>query len=123
MADRRAIRIAEGLTEGNCGTVLRDLANEVCLSEPRFWHLFRDATGSSPRKWAMDRRLSRALKLIETTDLTIKEIAFLVEFKHQSLFTRVFRDVFGKAPLQYRRAMTGQQERAILQQERDNNRD
>ena len=83
---------------------------DVGLSESRLWHVM----GSSPREWAVARRLSRALELIETTDMAVKEIAYTVGFKHQSHFTRVFREVFGRPPLQYRLAMAAQQENAIL---------
>ena len=114
MADKRALRIAERLTTGADGLVLRDLAKEVCLSESRLWHLFKEATGASPAEWAMKQRLTRALELIETTDMSVKEVAFAVGFKQQSHFSRVFRRVFGRPPLQYRQALVPQQERANL---------
>jgi transcriptional regulator GlxA family with amidase domain len=114
MADSRAVRIAEVLSIPSDRKVLRDLAKDVGLSESRLWHVFRETMGSSPREWAVARRLSRALELIETTDMAVKEIAYAVGFKHQSHFTRVFREVFGRPPLQYRRATAAQQENAIL---------
>jgi transcriptional regulator GlxA family with amidase domain len=90
------------------------LATDVCLSESRLWHLFKEATGASPHRWATSQRLARALELVETTSLSMKEIGFRAGFKHHSHFTRVFRRTFGQPPLQYRRSMTAQQERANL---------
>lgn len=114
MADKRALRIAERLASGAGGIALRDLAKDVGLSESRLWHLFKEATGSSPAEWTMRQRLARALELIETSDMSVKEIAFAVGFKSQSHFTRVFRRAFGRPPFQYRQTMASQQERAIL---------
>jgi transcriptional regulator GlxA family with amidase domain len=121
MADQRALHIAERLRSGAGGIALRDLAEDVCLSESRLWHLFKEATGSSPAEWAARQRLARARELIETTDMSVKEIAFVLGFKYQSHFTRVFRRAFGHPPLRYRRAVTSQQERINLKQDRDNN--
>jgi transcriptional regulator GlxA family with amidase domain len=62
----------------------------------------------------MKQRLTRASELIETTDMSVKEVAFAVGFKQQSHFSRVFRRVFGRPPLQYQQAIVRQQERANL---------
>jgi len=48
-------------------------------------------------------RIEKAIHLIETSDYSLTEIAYLTGFSDQSHFTRIFKKHTGKNPSQYRR--------------------
>lgn len=51
------------------------------------------------------RRIDKALELLETTDYSLTEIAYLTGFSDQSHFTRTFRQHTGKNPSLYRKQL------------------
>ena len=53
---------------------VRDLAALVRLSPSRFAHLFRQAVGTSPRRFLAERRLLRARHLLLETSPSVKEV-------------------------------------------------
>jgi transcriptional regulator GlxA family with amidase domain len=102
--DRRVLLVIEWMLQAEEPETLRSLAKRAGLSQSRFWHLFREETGLSPadcHKWV---RLSRSLPLLEDTNDSMKEVSAAVGFKHQSHYTRSFRERFGSTPVQYRLA-------------------
>ena len=81
---------------------LDDLAAEACLSPFHFSRLFRDATGLSPHRYVIDRRVQAAQKKLVLNRSTLVEIALDTGFGSQDNFTRVFRKTTGLTPGQYR---------------------
>ena len=63
---------------------------------------FVEIYGTSPGKWLTSRRLEYAKLLIETTDEPVSEVSFRSGFRNTSHFVRIFKDTYGKPPLQYR---------------------
>ncbi|HRN54905.1 MAG TPA: AraC family transcriptional regulator [Agriterribacter sp.] len=58
---------------------------------------------TTPGKWLLAKRLSYAKLLLDTSRKNINEIADDSGFENVSHFSRVFKEKFGKPPLQYRR--------------------
>lgn len=85
---------------------IRDFARSVNLSPSRFAHLFRQQTGSSPGQYLRDFRLDRARMLLETTDLSIKEVMAAVGFHDPSHFSRDFHEAHGACPRDWRKRFT-----------------
>jgi AraC family transcriptional regulator of arabinose operon len=79
-----------------------ELARRVNLSRSRLTHLFRAETGCSPARYFREARLDRALKLVEETSLSIKEIMARVGFNDPSHFTRDFSRRHGASPRKVR---------------------
>jgi hypothetical protein len=48
-------------------------------------------------------RIEKAITLIETTDYSLNEIAYLTGFSDQSHFTRIFRKQTGQTPMHYKK--------------------
>ena len=48
-------------------------------------------------------RIEKAIMLIETTDYSLNEIAYLTGFSDQSHFTRIFRKQTGQTPMNYKK--------------------
>ncbi len=80
------------------------LAREAAISKFHFTRLFHQATGFTPHRWLCDRRLDAAKQLLETTDLSVGEIADRCGFAHANYFATAFSKRFGISPSDYRLA-------------------
>lgn len=58
---------------------------------------------TTPGKWLTDKRLNYAKHFLETSAKNINEIVYGSGFENVSHFSRVFKEKFGTAPLQYRK--------------------
>jgi AraC-like DNA-binding protein len=66
---------------------------------PRTLHRFFQAgTNESPTKHFHRLRMESALKLLQTTSLPVKEVAFIHGYKHPNDFTRAFKRYFNAIP-------------------------
>jgi AraC family transcriptional regulator len=81
---------------------LTDLAALIPMSQFHFARAFKSATGESPHRYIMQRRLERAKVLLGVAQLTVAEVAYQVGFSNQSHFTAQFRKAIGITPRQFR---------------------
>ena len=81
---------------------LNEYARLCARSLSTFKADFFDTFKTSPGKWLISKRLEHARLLIETTEDSVSEIAAKAGFKNTSHFVRIFKDTYGKPPLQYR---------------------
>lgn len=77
------------------------IAQSVRLSPSRLRHLFKDETGSSLTRYRRELQLERAKHLLETTFMSVKEIASSVSIDGVSHFVRDFKKAYGMTPTQY----------------------
>jgi AraC family transcriptional regulator len=97
-------RAKELLDAGLDGVVtLAELAGACRLSARHFARAFRQSTGQSPHRWLVERRLEKAMGLLELSPLSLREIAASCGFSSQSHFTRAFRQATGASPGAWRR--------------------
>ncbi|MBR3895173.1 MAG: AraC family transcriptional regulator [Clostridia bacterium] len=78
------------------------LANAENLSVSRYNAVFRQQLGISPVEYLTRIRMSSACELLETTDLSVKEIGAMVGYADSHFFSRVFRARLGVSPKAYR---------------------
>ena len=78
------------------------LAQSVNLSSWRFSHVFRSEVGMSPIQYLRCLRMERAKYLLETSFLSVKQIAYKVGMKDESHFVRDFKKAYGVPPTPYR---------------------
>lgn len=78
------------------------LARKAGLSEVQFRHLFTRATGQTPRRYIVEHRLKVAVGLLESSTLSVKEIAHRVGFNSDHYFHRTFKSAYGATPSAYR---------------------
>ncbi len=64
--------------------------------------LVRQKTGESLHRYLLNLRISRAVALLETTGLSVTEIASRVGFCDSSYFANYFKKVTGRTPRDYR---------------------
>jgi AraC family transcriptional regulator len=82
---------------------LEAMAAQAGLSVFHFARAFRQSFGMPPHSYLLHRRIARAQRLLQQTELPISEIAVSTGFSDQSHFAKHFRRVTGMAPGQARR--------------------
>ena len=87
---------------------LAGLAQSVNLSVWRLSHIFRSEVGMPPIQYLKALRIERARYLLETSFLSVKEIAHIVGLNDESHFVRDFKKTYGVPPTSYRTAFNRQ---------------
>lgn len=81
---------------------LPEFAQSVNLSVWRLSHIFKSDVGMPPIKYLKLLRMERAKGLLESSFLSVKEIAFQVGLNDESHFVRDFKSTYGYSPTTYR---------------------
>jgi AraC family transcriptional regulator len=81
-----------------------DIAAVAGLSPYHFGKAFKSTTGRTVCEYVLDRRISRATRLLRKGDLSIADVATLVGLPNQSHFTRLFRSRTSMTPRSWRSA-------------------
>jgi len=90
-----------GMVRGDCATpwTVTEMAKYCNLSAGRFRQLFRECTGTSPKKFVIGVRLAQARSLLATEpDLSVSEIAYRVGMPDTRHFHHAYRHAFGETP-------------------------
>lgn len=86
---------------------LDTLAALANLSRSRYAALFKEQVGYAPIDYFIRLRMHHACQLLDTTELTVKEVAAEVGYDDPLYFSRVFRTVNDQTPTDYRKAHKG----------------
>jgi transcriptional regulator GlxA family with amidase domain len=78
-----------------------EIAQSVRLSPSRLRELFKDQTRTSLARYQRELRLQRAKHLLETTFLSVKEVAANVGIDGVSHFVRDFKKTYRLTPSEY----------------------
>lgn len=78
------------------------LAEIEHLSVSRYNFLFKQQLGISPTKYILSLRMSSAKELINSTDLSIKQIGIMCGYDDAPFFCKTFKSFFGVSPMEYR---------------------
>ncbi|SRR5260370_18499611 len=78
-----------------------EIAQSVRLSPAHLRELFKRETGASLAKYRKKLQLERAKHLLETTFLSVKEIAATIGFSGITHFVKDFRNRYGATPARY----------------------
>lgn len=81
---------------------LKEAAFLARMSIPQFVRLFKKVAGMSFVSYLTHVRLSRSVRLLKESCLTIAEVAYQVGFCDQSYFDRRFKAAFGLTPRDFR---------------------
>ena len=99
MINRARLRIRESLESS---LTIQQVAEELGVSYSNFRKLFKEHTGLSPATYQQDLRLQRAKELLSTTDMSIKEIAYQLNFESPDYFSAKFKLKTGRKPSELR---------------------
>lgn len=84
---------------------LKAVALAVRMSYFHFSRAFKQSMGMTATNYIAERRIERAKKMLEETELPISEIALRSGFSSQSHFTTAFRRLAGATPKAFRAAL------------------
>jgi AraC family transcriptional regulator of adaptative response / DNA-3-methyladenine glycosylase II len=91
--------IEEGfLNEGS----VAELAYRLGIGSRHLLRLFVRHTGATPTQVAATRRVQKAKRLIDETEMPISEIAFAAGFRSLRRFNDAFRATYGRPPTSFR---------------------
>ena len=82
---------------------LDEIADAASISQRECLRCFQNAIHQSPMEYLAEYRVRCAMKLLETTNLSITEIAQRTGWNHNSYFAKVFSRICGKTPGEYRK--------------------
>jgi AraC-like DNA-binding protein len=81
---------------------IKMLADQIRMGSHQFTREFKRATGRTPYRFIMERRVQNACVLLKKTTMPLAEVALELGFASQSHFTSVFRQQMQSTPLVYR---------------------
>lgn len=81
------------------------LARDVGVNEAKLMHIFKQQVGETIFNFTQRLKMERAKQMLETSDISVTEIAFEVGYEYSSNFTTAFRRHFGITPRTAREAM------------------
>ena len=99
MINRARLRIREAL-ESNL--TIQQVAQELGISYSNFRKLFKEYTGVAPSMYQQELRLQRAKEMLSTTNMSIKEIAYRLNFESPDYFSSKFKIKTGIKPSDFR---------------------
>lgn len=77
---------------------------KLCFVSPAYFRrLFKDYSGMSPSEYRTERRVERARKLLEHTEISIEDLSELLGYSDPSYFCRVFKSRVGCNPSEYKK--------------------
>ncbi|MEW2486949.1 helix-turn-helix domain-containing protein [Streptomyces sp. NPDC048411] len=83
--------------------LLRDMAQQESMSVRTFTRRFREEVGISPGQWLTQQRVERARGLLESTDLSIDQVAREAGFGTATSLRQHIQAALGVSPTVYRR--------------------
>lgn len=81
---------------------LKQVADRAHLSSCYFSKKFKESTGATFTNYVAQTRVEAAKKLLANSHARISEVAFEVGFQSLTHFNRVFKQISGQSPTQYR---------------------
>jgi AraC family transcriptional regulator, arabinose operon regulatory protein len=85
--------------------LIDDVARAVGLSSAQLSGLFVRQLGVTFRRYCVDARLDRARELLDLTVMSVNQIAIVLGYSDQFLFSRQFRAKYGEPPSAYRNSV------------------
>ena len=92
---------AKNFLHKNPNSSISEIATRYTMSESGFRKLFKDKFGMSPVQYRTEAKIARAIYLLESTEMSISEIADQLGFYDTAYFCKRFQAYTGLTPKQY----------------------
>ena len=86
-------------------TSVESLSAHLCISRVQLYKRMISLTGTTPSEYLRAKRITYAEHLIQTTGLTISEVAYKVGFNNPRYFSKYFQEAYGVTPSQYKKKL------------------
>lgn len=86
---------------------MKSIAGELNMSYSWFRKMFKQYTGLSPAQYLLQIKIQKAKALLVSSSMTIKEIAYQLDFESPNYFTSFFKERTGQTPLEFRKISHG----------------
>ncbi|MBE7024626.1 MAG: AraC family transcriptional regulator [Ruminococcaceae bacterium] len=83
-----------------------ELARQIAIDRSYLCAVFKKYMGLSPQQYAIDLKMKSAANMLRSSDKSVSDIAASVGYADSLLFSRMFREKFGRSPRQYRAELT-----------------
>lgn len=103
-ADERLMECVFDIIKRNIespGLSVEKISKEMKISRAQLHRKVKGIIGQTPVELIRTIRMNQAAKLLNTTNLTVSEVAYAVGFNSQSYFSSSFSEFFGKTPTQF----------------------
>lgn len=82
---------------------IEEIARNAGLDRTYFSKLFKKTVGSSPQQFLISYRMAKAAEMLKLTEKSIKDIGEMVGYPNQLHFSRAFKNIYGTAPMAWRK--------------------
>lgn len=83
---------------------VEDIANFCNLNRSYLGKMFKEELKQTPQQFLIFYRMNQATELLRSTEMSISEIGKAVGYPNQLHFSRAFKNVYGVAPSEWRKA-------------------
>lgn len=83
---------------------ISDIADYIGITRSHLFNIFKQNLNIAPKEYLLQYRMDRAKKYLEKTKISIQDIASNVGYNDSFAFSKMFRQVVGSSPSQYRKA-------------------
>ena len=85
------------------GLTVKELAQQMGMSEKYFIQYFHIQTGTSPKQYLVEKRMKHALLLLADPDNSLSYTAARLGYSDQYAFSKAFKNYYGEAPSSFRK--------------------
>jgi len=98
---QKALKYIESYYSSNI--TIKDICNEVYVSSSYLQKIFLKYTGMTPYQYIMECRHQNAKEMLETTSVSVNEVARYCGFVNNAHFSTTFKQREGLSPLEYKK--------------------
>ena len=81
---------------------ISDIASYIGITRSYLTHIFKQKMEISPQEYLVSYRLEQGSRLLRTTKMSIGEIAEKIGYENPLTFSKIFKNVYGVSPKNYR---------------------
>lgn len=94
-------QIIKYIAEHNSTVTLQEVAARFSYHPNYISALLKKETGKTFSRIVLEERMSRALMLLQSTNLPVEQVAYILGYSNPSNFHKAFRDYYNKSPREY----------------------
>lgn len=86
-----------------------DIASYLGISRYYLSHIFKEKLHVSPQEYLLNYRMEQGARLLRSTSLSVKEVSEKAGYENPLTFSKMFKNVYGLSPKNYRAKILNEQ--------------